>query len=709
MNKKTVLGALVGAAVLLGSLGTGAAVTASAAGENIYAEDSRVYTEEQFITYEAGATYELDVCLSSTVGIASFQMDFHMPDYTEIVEVRETLGDTLYDVYSEGNKQNFVISGTSGVNKTEGVLFTVVYTLTAESGDATPVADIHKLTTIDHETLTAKEVTGFGVEFGVIHVEKEDVITRLMGDMDEDGDIDLEDVLIVQRSLINPNFSLTAGQTQYADINGDGVIDLLDCQYMQMYIVGLLNSLENVGGNGGGNDNGNQGGNENGGGDVTDPGEGEEQNKMQVKVQLRVDGQMTWQNNVMDVSEGTTAAMLMDAYKFYNGKEYVVTVYSDGNYSKVVSASTVLRAITYYLSLESTTTNPVEPGELVVSYTLVADGDVMGDYTLAFSAGDTVVKFMETYKVYDGVAYSEIFVYACTEDGATVMLTSDTLLETGAHYRVVLTGGTHLGGDETNEKINVFVQRTVDGLAYREESKQFNKGDTVLALRDAFMQEGYTIRVFTDEQHTMEMTEEEMEAILLGEGNRYYIWLTSMESVDPVEPILSEAFVTLVVDGVSEEHTYAFTMGATVADLQNYYKGYNGTSYDLVIVYGYAADGMMAQLSSADLLIANGRYRVELNYTIKEDIVTPVVPTEGAYTNVENLNQILVFSETNGNMFTIAEIKDDAGNYVIIDMCSYEIMEQYEDGNMVLKVSSIIENTTYVIEVYTVDLTFRIK
>ncbi len=619
MNKKTVLGALVGAAVLLGSFGTGAAITASAAGESVYADNSRVYTQEQFITYEAGATYELDVCLSSTVGIASFQMEFYMPEYTEIVEVRETLAGMEYVQVMGEDKKSLVINGTSFEDRTEGVLFTVVYTLTEENGSGTPYGGMQQATNTEYNY-----VEGIYTEFGVINVEKEEETTRLKGDMNEDGEITLEDLLIMQRSLIDSNNPLTAEQTEYADINEDGRVDLLDCQYMQGYLVGRLGSLENVGGSG--DNNGNEGGN--------------------------------------------------------NGNE------GDDNGSE---------------GGDDNVTDPVDPETLIATYALVVNDQTVDDCTLAFSAGDTVVKFMETYKVYDNVAYSEIFVYTYTDDGETVMLTSDTLLQADAYYRVVLTGGMDLGGSETDEEIEVYAQVRVDGVIYDVENKRFNEGDTVFALRDAFTVKGYTIQIFSDEGYTVEMTEEEM-SMTLEAGRTYYISRTSMESVDPVEPEYLYAHITLVADENEEELTYTFTDGATVADLQNYYKGYYATSYDLATVYGYTADGMMTELSSADLLVANGRYRVELSYTIKDEITTAPA-NENQYTNVDDPELILVLNEsTNVAMVSQGPLMEDGSEIVELGKYTSTVTD---DGMMIVEIaSSINTGTTVIVQVNLIDKTF---
>ncbi len=531
MNKKTVFGVVIGAAMTLGSVGAGELVTAYAAGETVYA-NGKVYTETQRIQYEQGREYQLDVKLSTDTGISGFQMEFSMPAFTEIVEVRENEGTFHYTQYMYEGNNAFSINGMSDEDKTEELLFTVVYTIKGIDGSFAiePSGTIQQCTNTNFDY-----VEGIVVECGEIIVETRQE-TRLKGDMDENGVVNLEDLLIIQRSLIDPTAPLNGWQTEYADINRDGRVDLLDCQYVQMYIVQKLDSLENVG----------------------------------------------------------------------NGNE----------------------------------SNPVES---IVYYTLAVNNKEI-ECTRAIKEGDTAVIFMEMYKIYENVAYSEIFVYAYSEESdETIELTSETVLTAGGRYRVVLLGGTQLGGGDTETKINVFAQIRRDGVIYGAESKQFYVGDTLSALRDACAVDGYIVEgLFMDEKYSEPVSESEIATTLLEANKTYYV---SLIYVDEKEEGL-EVFVTVVrEDSIINTETVSVSDKDTAATLQERYKEYNGETYEEVRVYEYASDGAMVELTSETALTAGGRYRVVLSQRIVSDVVGGNEGLVGAYTYAKDVEEVLLLNE----------------------------------------------------------------
>ncbi len=563
MNKKKLLGVVLGAAVALGGVGAGASVIASAADGNVVYANGYVYTEEQRIVYEEGNCYELEVKLSSDTGISGFQMKFDMPHFAEIMEVRENEGVFHYTQYMQDGNHSFLINGMSDEDKTEALLFTVVYTLSEDAGSFMPDAVLQQFTNTDF-----KYVEGLQASFAEVIVETQQ-ITRLKGDMNEDGTVDLEDLLIIQRSLIDPNYPLNGWQTEYADINGDAQVDLLDCQYVQMYIVGRLNSLENVGS---GDDTNPDTGGENPG-DTTNPDTGGEN-----------------PGDTTDPGAGT------------------------------------------------------DPAESFVTYTLVVNNQTT-QHSLFIEEGDTVVKFMETYKVYDGVAYSEVLVYLEDASGTATALQAETPFVIGAHYRVVLTGGTQAGGGETEAKITIFVQQRIDGVKQEGRiTKEFNAGDTIGMLREACVMDGYIVEgIFLDEGYDVQITESEAAALPLEEGKTYYVSFGSIVMPEPLEPTI---YLTVTVDGAIkvEQQPYMINEGATVATVRDAYKVYENKTYNDVRVYGYTNDGAMVQLASEAVLTAGASYRVVLAQ-IANDVVGDNKTVVGAYTYAKNVEEVLQLNE----------------------------------------------------------------
>ena len=84
------------------------------------------------------------------------------------------------------------------------------------------------------------------IELGDITVNAKESLGK-MGDMDGDNDVDLVDLVTVQRSLtaLSGDYALNEVQQVLADINCDGKVDMVDCQLIRKYIVGLIDTLEN--------------------------------------------------------------------------------------------------------------------------------------------------------------------------------------------------------------------------------------------------------------------------------------------------------------------------------------------------------------------------------------------------------------------------------------------------------------------------------
>ena len=67
-----------------------------------------------------------------------------------------------------------------------------------------------------------------------------------MGDVNDNGYVDLNDIEIIQNSMVNPGAPLTAEQFEVADINRDGKVSIRDCQYIQNYLIGRIDSLDDI-------------------------------------------------------------------------------------------------------------------------------------------------------------------------------------------------------------------------------------------------------------------------------------------------------------------------------------------------------------------------------------------------------------------------------------------------------------------------------
>ena len=69
------------------------------------------------------------------------------------------------------------------------------------------------------------------------------------GDADLDGDVDVEDALVVLRSVAGENGAyLTAEQRTAADVTYDGTVNSVDALRILLYVSGHISSLDPVGG-----------------------------------------------------------------------------------------------------------------------------------------------------------------------------------------------------------------------------------------------------------------------------------------------------------------------------------------------------------------------------------------------------------------------------------------------------------------------------
>ncbi len=63
-------------------------------------------------------------------------------------------------------------------------------------------------------------------------------LAAMMGDVNDDGRVNVEDVILVQKHILSP--SLTTAQQAVADVNGDGVINVRDATLIMQYSLGLI-------------------------------------------------------------------------------------------------------------------------------------------------------------------------------------------------------------------------------------------------------------------------------------------------------------------------------------------------------------------------------------------------------------------------------------------------------------------------------------
>ena len=179
---------------------------------------------------------------------ASYQMTLAAPRFIRITGVTacETTGEATNAVFSSDCRGNTVSVAYSSAYNTEGKvgLFQVTFCLDPGYYDiptGTYDWDVRECLFCDED---AHQLT---VSFELGSFTLTDQPARAKGDWDGDGAITLQDVMGMQRFIVS-NTVVGTAQFNAGDVNCDGEINILDCQYVQMYLVGKIDSLEGIGG-----------------------------------------------------------------------------------------------------------------------------------------------------------------------------------------------------------------------------------------------------------------------------------------------------------------------------------------------------------------------------------------------------------------------------------------------------------------------------
>ncbi len=214
---------------------TTSVATVSANGVDVSAQDANL---------ETPVTYSIDVMLTDAY-VSSFEMSIRMPDFVDVTAVQESTMLARMDKngvfeYNVDNRGYVNVAYSSSVDFSGITLFTVVFTV----NDYTEQYEVIECASCQFVNSAVQEVYA-NVDLGYISIGSTEI--TVMGDVNGDNTVNLADLLIIQRSIVNPDYALTEEQFTVADIDKNGEINVIDCQYIQNYLVGKIDSLENIG------------------------------------------------------------------------------------------------------------------------------------------------------------------------------------------------------------------------------------------------------------------------------------------------------------------------------------------------------------------------------------------------------------------------------------------------------------------------------
>lgn len=194
-------------------------------------DDNDPNTEHRLAIYSEGA------------GASSFFMRLEMPYFVEVSRVEftpalENAESAVSEISIDGNYVNIAYS--SAENFYEGPMFYVSFYLRENVRAEWDRIWAYGMQFVNADCQELYVYDSFG--YVEVRVSTEGI---LMGDANQDGEVTLEDVMYILRAKVAEEEwygdSFTA-----ADVDRNGYVDMLDCQYIQNYLVGKIESLDDL-------------------------------------------------------------------------------------------------------------------------------------------------------------------------------------------------------------------------------------------------------------------------------------------------------------------------------------------------------------------------------------------------------------------------------------------------------------------------------
>ena len=210
-----------------------------------YSESVIIFTDEVSARAEeitAEDEYILNISVSGA-GVSSFSFRSYFPDFIQVVDVEpsyelQSVENAAFDWDLNENMIEVSVAYSSAVEHSCCQIICVTFRFVSnEQNEGYPDFGDSIFTNLKGEYLPVQ------INAGRIAIVGEGAVR---GDADGNGFVELADVMTILRYIVSRDHELGDEQYQAADVDRNGTVDIVDCQHIQNYLAGIIDSFDEL-------------------------------------------------------------------------------------------------------------------------------------------------------------------------------------------------------------------------------------------------------------------------------------------------------------------------------------------------------------------------------------------------------------------------------------------------------------------------------